>query len=212
MLLNPSVKFWFIPRTGSLAVAPFADWEGDAKGALCVDTLGCSGHALLSEADLAIISEVAAKVGASLDRVERRLLKAHNDELAAMQADYEATREDLAKEVEDAYPNPKPKPKPNANPNPNPNPSSNPYPNPDRNQVEDAAALEAQYAEDPTTVWVGVWVRVGVGVGVSVRVRVRARARARVRVRVQPPNPNPNTHQGDKLATLKAKASRACFD
>ena len=71
-------------------------------------------------------------MGASLDRVERRLLKAHNDELAAMQADYEATREDLAKEV------------------------------------EDAAALEAQYAEDPTT--------------------------------------------GDKLATLKAKATRACFD
>ena len=113
VLLHPSVKFWFIPRTGSLAVAPFADWEGDAKGAVCVDTVGLS--TLLSEADLATISEVAAKVGASLDRVEKKLLKTHNDDLAAMLADYEATREDLAKEV------------------------------------EDAAALEAQAAEDPTT-------------------------------------------------------------
>ena len=113
VLLHPSVKFWFIPRTGSLAVAPFADWEGDAKGAVCVDTVGLS--TLLSEADLATISEVAAKVGASLDQVEKKLLKAHNDELVAMQADYEGTREDLAKEV------------------------------------EDAAALEAQAAEDPAT-------------------------------------------------------------
>ena len=83
------------------------------RGVVCVDTVGLS--TLLSEADLATISEVAAKVGASLDRVEKKLLKTHNDDLAAMLADYEATREDLAKEV------------------------------------EDAAALEAQAAEDPTT-------------------------------------------------------------
>ena len=41
-----------------------------------------------SEADLATISEVAAKVGAALDAVEKRLLKTHNDELAALQADW----------------------------------------------------------------------------------------------------------------------------
>ena len=56
----PAPSARYIPRTGAFVVKPFADYEGDAKGAICLDTLGLGLG--FSEENLALVSEVAAKV------------------------------------------------------------------------------------------------------------------------------------------------------
>ena len=68
---NRSVKFWYMPRIGAYACAPFADYEGDVCGALGFDTLGL--ERAFSAEELALLESLASKTGATLMRIEEGL-------------------------------------------------------------------------------------------------------------------------------------------
>ena len=83
---NRSVKFWYMPRIGAYACAPFADYEGDVCGALGFDTLGL--ERAFSAEELALLESLASKTGATLMRIEEGLAEKHHALMAKLETAY----------------------------------------------------------------------------------------------------------------------------
>jgi len=82
---NRSIKFWYLPRMGSYAAAPFEDTLGEVTGVLGFDTLGL--ERAFSADELALIESLALRTGENLKRIEQSIAdKFHplNDALKAM--------------------------------------------------------------------------------------------------------------------------------
>lgn len=96
-IINRSVKFWAVPRVGSLAIAPFADADGDVLGVIAADTL--AGGELGASAGL---DTLAAKASAALCRVAIEVAKGNVAAQAELSVAYEQSGEALAAELEAA--------------------------------------------------------------------------------------------------------------
>uniref|UniRef100_A0A7S2CEQ8 RIIa domain-containing protein n=1 Tax=Haptolina brevifila TaxID=156173 RepID=A0A7S2CEQ8_9EUKA len=82
---NRSIKFWYLPRMGSYAAAPFDDVEGEVKGVLGFDTLGL--ERAFSAAELTLLEELSVRTSTELKRIEQTLADEFhplNDALKAM--------------------------------------------------------------------------------------------------------------------------------
>jgi len=85
---NRSVKFWYLPRIGSYAAAPFEDVNGEVKGVLGFDTLGLERP--FSAEDVALIESLAVRTSTELKRIEQTVadeFHVQNDALKAMLPD-----------------------------------------------------------------------------------------------------------------------------
>ena len=103
---NRSVKFWYMPRIGAYACAPFADFEGDVYGCLGFDTLGLERP--FTPEELELIASLAEQTGTCLQKIEAGLCQQHHEQVLALKELY-------PKSEEGAYPAP-PAPEEGADP------------------------------------------------------------------------------------------------
>jgi len=97
---NRQVKFFYIPRTGAFACAPFADVVGECKGVLSADTLGLN-RAFTAE-EVLLLEQMALAAGEAVQRVDKANGEAHLAAQAALAEAFETTRADLAADLEAA--------------------------------------------------------------------------------------------------------------
>ena len=88
---NRSVKFWYMPRLGAYACAPFDDFEGDVKGVFAFDTLGL--ERAFSAAEIALIEDLTARAGSALKRIEDATCQEHHALTSEIVAAYPADPE-----------------------------------------------------------------------------------------------------------------------
>jgi len=88
---NRSVKFFYIPREGAYACAPFADYEGDVAGAIGFDTLGL--YRAFSAAELEMLESLAVRTGETLQRIEAGLAEHHHALMEVLSAAYPKSEE-----------------------------------------------------------------------------------------------------------------------
>jgi hypothetical protein len=83
---NRSVKFWYLPRIGAYACAPFADFEGDVCGCLGFDTLGLERP--FTDAELELLASLAEQTGSYLQKIESGLCEQHHAQVMALKELY----------------------------------------------------------------------------------------------------------------------------
>lgn len=88
---NRSVKFWYMPRLGAYAAAPFADYEGDVCGVLGFDTLGLERAFTADE--LAMLESLATRTGETLTRIQEGLAVKHHSMIDTLSAAYPKSEE-----------------------------------------------------------------------------------------------------------------------
>lgn len=88
---NRSVKFWYLPRIGAYACAPFSDYEGDVNGCLGFDTLGLERP--FTPAELELIASLAEKTGACVQKIEAALCEVHHAQTMALKELYPKSEE-----------------------------------------------------------------------------------------------------------------------
>ena len=86
-----SVKFWYLPRVGAYACAPFEDFEGDVLGVLGFDTLGLERAFTADE--LSLLEGLAAQTAEHVQRIEAGLAELHHEKVAALGEKYPKSEE-----------------------------------------------------------------------------------------------------------------------
>ena len=96
---NRSVKFFYVPRLGGYACAPFVDQDGEIKGLLCLDLLGLARE--FTPDELSLVESLSERIGTALNRIEYNLAQEFHkqtEEINEHSADEEAAHEVQAAE------------------------------------------------------------------------------------------------------------------